>query len=141
MAWQEQLDKAIEAIKSAAESETAKNLAAKARHTATQLAQKAKEGAVTAAEALVDAEAEPSTVRVHFLNAHLSVVSPTDGLEITRPTPASIVVSDGQGNGLVINAAAEDAYVTETIGQVTQLSAATYDLGPEDGENVVVIKT
>ena len=61
---------------------------------------------------------------------HLSVVSPSDGLEITRPTPASVVVSDGQENGLVINAAADNAYVTETIGQVTQLSAGTYDLGP-----------
>ena len=44
MAWQEQLEKAIAAIKNAAESETAKNLAGKARQTATQLAQKAREG-------------------------------------------------------------------------------------------------
>jgi len=58
---------------------------------------------------------------------------------LRKTTPASIVVSDGQGNGLVINAASEKAYVTETIGQATQLSAGTYDLGPEDGENVVVI--
>ncbi len=140
MVWREQLDKAIEALKGAAESETAKNIAAKAKQTATQLTQKAKEGALGAAEALVEADADPSTVRVHFLNAHLSVVSPSDGLEITRPTPVSVVVSDGQGNGLVINAAADNAYVTETIGQVTQLSAGTYDLGPKDGENVVVIK-
>lgn len=140
MAWREQLDEAIEAIKGAAESETAKNVAAKAKQKAILLAQKVKKGAVSVAEALVEADAEPSTVRVHFLNAHLSVVSPSDGLEITRPTPASIVVSDGQGNGLVINAAADKAYVTETIGQTTQLSAGTYDLGPEDGENVVVIK-
>jgi hypothetical protein len=141
MAWREQLDKAIEAIKSAAESETAKNIAANAKATATQLAQKAKKEAVSAAEALVEADAEPATVRLHYLNAHLSVASPSDGLEITRPTAASLVVSDGQGNGLVINAAADDAYVTETIGQVTQLGAGTYDLGPKDGENVVVIKS
>ena len=140
MAWQEQLNKAIEAIKGAAESETAQNLSAKAKQTATQLAKKAKEGALSAAEAFVEADADPSTVRVNFLNAHLSVVSPSNGLEITRPTPASIVVSDGQGNGLVINAASEKAYVIETIGQATQLSAGTYDLGPEDGENVVVIE-
>ena len=139
-ALEEQLNKAIEAIKGAAESETAQNLSAKAKQTATQLAKKAKEGALSAAEAFVEADADPSTVRVNFLNAHLSVVSPSNGLEITRPTPASIVVSDGQGNGLVINAASEKAYVTETIGQATQLSAGTYDLGPEDGENVVVIE-
>jgi len=34
----------------------------------------------------------------------------------------------------------EKAYVTETIGQATQLSAGTHDLGPEDGENVVLIE-
>ena len=76
MAWREQLDKPIEAIKGAAESETAKNIAVKAKQTAIQLAQKAKKGAVSAAEALVEAEADPSTVRVHFLNAHLRVVAP-----------------------------------------------------------------
>jgi len=68
------------------------------------------------------------------------VVSPSGGPEVTRPTAASMVVSDGQGNGLVINAAADKAYVAETIGQVSQLSADSYDLGPEDGENVVVMK-
>ena len=140
MAWQDQLSKAIDAIKGAAESETAQNLSTKAKQTATQLAQKAKEGALSAAEAFVQADADPSTVRVHFLNANLSIVSPSDGLEITRPTPASIVVSDGQGNGLVINAASEKAYVTETIGQATQLNSGTYDLGSEDGVNVVVIE-
>jgi hypothetical protein len=50
------------------------------------------------------------------------------------------VVSDGQGNGLVINAAAEPAFVAETIGTVSQLSGNTYDLGPEDGINLVVTK-
>ena len=143
MSWQNQLDKAIEAIKGAAESETAKNIATKARQTAIHLAKKAKkakEGVLDAAEALVEANAEPSTVSVHFMHAHLSVISPSDGLEISRPTAASIVVSDSQGNGLVINAAADKAYVSETIGKVTQLSAGTYDLGPEDGENVVIIK-
>ena len=140
MAWREQLDEAIEVIKAAAESEPAKNIADKAKQTAILLAQKVRKGAVSAAEVLVEADAEASTVRVHFLNAHLRVASPTDGLEITRPTPASLVVSDGQGNGLVINAAAEKAYVSETIGQTTQLSAGIYDLGSEDGENVVFIK-
>jgi hypothetical protein len=140
MTWQEQLDRAIEAIKGAAESETAKNIAAKAKETASVLTRKTKEGALGAAEAFVEANADPASVRVHYLNAHLSVVSPSDGLDITRPTAATLVVADGQGNGIVINAAADKAYVSETIGQVTQLSADTYDLGPEDGENLVVFK-
>jgi hypothetical protein len=140
MAWEEQLDKAIAAIKGATETETARGIAAKAKQMATQLAKMITQGAVGVADALVKANADPSTVRVRFLNADLSVISPSDGLEITRPTAASIVVSDGQGNGLVINAAADKAYVLDTIGQVTQLSGDSYDLGPEDGENVVVIK-
>lgn len=140
MTWEEQLNKATAAIKGATETETARSIAAKAKQTATQLARMITQGAVGVAEALIKANADPSTVRVSFLNAGLSVISPSDGLEITRPTAASIVVSDGQGNGLVINAAADKAYVLDTIGQVTQLSADTYDLGPEDGENVVVIK-
>jgi hypothetical protein len=140
MTWEEQLNKATAAIKGATETETARSIAAKAKQTATQLAKMITQGAVGVAEALIKANADPSTVRVSFLNAGLSIISPSDGLEITRPTAASIVVSDGQGNGLVINAAADKAYVLDTIGQVTQLSADTYDLGPEDGENVVVIK-
>lgn len=141
MGWEEQLDKATAAIKGAAETDTAKQLAARARQTAAQLANMIRQGAVGVAEALIEANADPSTLRARFLNADLSVISPSDGVEISKPAAASIVVSDGQGNGLVINAAAEKAYVVDTIGQVTQLSADTYDLGPEDGQNVVVIKT
>lgn len=140
MTWQAQLDKALEVIKGAAESETAKSIAAKARETATVLTKKTREGVLGAAEAFVEANADPASVRVHYLNAHLSVVSPSDGLDITRPTAATLVVADGRGNGLVINAAADKAYVSDTIGQVTQLSADTYDLGPDDGENLVVFK-
>ena len=44
MAWQEQLNKAIEAIKGAAESETAQNLSARAKQTATQLDSKGEGG-------------------------------------------------------------------------------------------------
>ncbi len=140
MAWKDQLNKAVNAIKEASESETARNIAAKAKGTATKLAQKAKEGTLDAAQAFVEANADPSAVTVQFQNARFSVISPGDGLEISRPSAATVVVSDGQGNGLVINAAAEKAYVTETIGEATQISAGTYDLGAEDGENVVVIK-
>lgn len=140
MAWEEQLNKAITTIKGATETDTARRIAAAAKDKAIQLAKMITQGAVGMADALVKANADPSTVRVTFLSADLSVISPSDGLEITRPTEASLVVSDGRGNGLVINAAADKAYVLDTIGQVTQLSADTYDLGPEDGENVVVIK-
>ena len=53
---------------------------------------------------------------------------------------ATLVVSDGQGNGLVINAAADPAFVAELIGSVARLSGNTFDLGAEDGTNVVVTK-
>ena len=47
------------------------------------------------------------------------------------------MVADDQGNGLVINAAADPAFVAERIGSVAQLSGNTFDLGREDGINVV----
>ena len=79
-------------------------------------------GAVDTADALVAANREPSSLTVHFLNA------------------ASLVVADGQGNGLIINAAADPAFVSEMIGSVAQLSGNTFDLGQEDGINVVFTK-
>ena len=140
MGWQEQLDKAIAAIKEATESETARDMAAKARATATELARKVKDGAVDAADALVEANREPSSLTLRFYNADLTVVSPSEGLSITRPDAGSLVVADGQGIGLVINAAADPAFVAEMIGSVVQLSGNTFDLGNEDGINVVVTK-
>ena len=41
---------------------------------------------------------------------------------------------------MVVNAAADPAYVAQTIGTVARLSGNTFDLGPEDGINVVVTK-
>ena len=140
MAWQDQLEKAITAIKQAAESERARQISAKAKATATALGRKAKDGAVSAAETFVAANRDPSTLTVRFLNADLSVVSPSDGIAVTRPDAATLVVADGQENGLVINAAADPAYVAEIIGSVAQLSGNTFDLGAEDGINVVVTK-
>ena len=140
MGWQEQLDKAISAIKEAADSETARDIAAKAKATATDLAQKVKDGAVSAADALTEANRDPSSLTVHFLNADLTVVSPSEGISVARPDAASLVVTDGQGNGLVINAAADPAFVAERVGAVAQLSGNTFDLGQEDGVNVVVTK-
>jgi hypothetical protein len=138
MSWKEQLDKAVASIKEAASSDTARDLAAKAKATATVLARRVKEGAVSTADALVEANRDPSVLSVRFLNASLTVMSPSEGISVTRPNAATLVVEDGQGNGLVINAAADPAYVAETIGTVTRLSGDTFDLGPEDGVNVVI---
>jgi len=135
-----QLDKAIAAIKQAARSETARDLASKAKATAEQLARKVKDGALDAAEAFVEAHRDPSSITVGFINADLTVLSPSEGISISRPDAATLVVADGDGNGLVINAATEPAFVTDMIGTVTQLSGNTFDLGPEDGVNVVVTK-
>jgi hypothetical protein len=138
MSWKEQLDKAIASIKEAAGSEQARDMAAKAKATATVLARKVKEGAVGAADALVEANRDPSALTVRFLNANLTVLSPSEGVSVTRPNAATLVIADGQGNGLVVNAASDPAYVAETIGNVTRLSGNTFDLGAEDGINVVV---
>ena len=140
MSWQEQLDKALAPIRQAAESDKASDIAAQAKASATALLQKVRGGAVGAAEVFLEANRDPSSLEVHFLNAHLTVLSPSEGISVSRPDAASLVVADGQGNGLVINAAADPAFVAEQIGSVAQLSGNTFDLGPEDGINVVVTK-
>lgn len=58
---------------------------------------------------------------------------------MTRPDAATLVVRDEE-NGLVINAAADPAFVVEQIGTVAQLSGNSFDLGAEDGVNLVVTK-
>lgn len=140
MNWKVQLNKAIEAVKDAAESETARNMAIKAKQTTGRLAQKAKEGALDAAQAFVEANTDPAAFKCQFLNLRLSVMAPSNGLEISTPSEGTVVVSDGEQNGLVINAAAKPPYVLETIGIVNQLTASTFDLGPEDGINLVLIE-
>jgi len=140
MTWKEQLDKAVAAIKEAAESEQARSIMSKTKATAQLLARKVKEGSLDAAEVFVEANADPAAIKVHFLNVAVNVISPSDGVEITRPNASTLVVADGEGNGLVIDAGAEPAFVAETIGKVKQLSGGTYDLGPEDGINLVIIK-
>ncbi len=140
MGWQEQLDKALSAVRGAAESETARDIAAKAKATATDLAQKVTDGVVDAADAFVQANRDPSALTVNFLNADLTILSPSEGISITRPDAASLVVSDGEGNGIVINAAADPAFVAESLGSVARLSGSTFDLGTEDGVNVVMTK-
>ena len=140
MSWKEHLDKAVAMVKEAATSERAQELAAKAKATAGVLVEKAKSGALDAADALVEANRDPSTLSVRFMNADLTILSPGEGISITRPDAATLVVGDGQGNGLVINAAADPAYVAEMIGAVARLNGNTFDLGAEDGVNVVITK-
>jgi len=140
MSWKEQVDKAIVTIREAAESERARQIAAKAKASATVLGRKVKDGALDAAEAFVEANRDPSALTVRFLNADLTVLAPSEGISVTRPDVATVVIADGRGNGLVVNAAADPAYVVETIGEVARLSGNTFDLGPEDGINVVVTK-
>jgi hypothetical protein len=140
MSWKEQLDKAVAAVREAAESEKAQEIAAKAKETTAVLARKAREGAVSAADTFVEANRDPSSLEVRFLNARLTVLSPSEAISLTRPDPATLAVADGQGNGLVINAAADPAFVAETIGTVARLSGNTFDIGAEDGVNVVVTK-
>jgi hypothetical protein len=140
MSWTEQLEKAIASIKEAAESEAAGGIAAKAKATAIGLGTKIRDGAVDAAEAFVEANKEPASLKASYLNAVVTIVSPSEGISINRPDPATLVVADGLGNGLVINAVADPAFVAEMIGSVAQLSGNTFDLGPETGINVVVTK-
>lgn len=140
MSWKEQLDKAVATVREAATSDKAKDIAAKAKAAATSLVDRVRKGAVGAADTFIEANRDPSSIELNFLNARTAILSPADDIAITRPEPASLVIADGQGNGLVINAAADPAFVVEIIGSVTQLSANTYDLGPEDGINVVVTK-
>jgi len=140
MNWREHLDKAVAAVKEAATSDKAQELAAKAKATAAVVVEKVKSGAVDAADALLEAHRDPSVLRVQFMNADLSILSPAEGISITRPDASTLVVADGQGNGLVINAAADPAYVAEMIGTVARLSGNTFDLGSEDGVNLVVTK-
>ncbi len=140
MNWKNQVNKAVDSLKDVAESETVRNIVSKAKETTKKLTQKAKEGAMGAAEAFVAANADPSALKLHHLNADVTIVSPSDGIEITRPAGGTLVISDGSENGVIINAATDQAYVTETIGTVTRLNANTYDIGAEDGINVVVVK-
>lgn len=141
MNWKEQLDKAVAAVKEAATSENAREIAGKARTAALGLVEKARAGALNAADAFIEANRDASSLSVRFLNADLSILSPADGISVTRPDAATLVVADGAGNGLVINAGADPAYVVETIGAVARLNSSTFDLGQEDGVNVVVLKS
>ncbi len=140
MTWKESLNKAMQSLKEMAESDAVKDMTVKAREKAKYIVQKTKQGALGAAEAFVQANTDASAFKLRYLNSDCTIVSPSDGVEVTRPQGGTIVIADGAGNGVVINASAEKPYVAETIGTVHKLGENTYDLGPEDGINVVVLK-
>ena len=140
MDWKEQLNKAAAALTHVAESDAVKNLTARARDAASGLAKRAKQGVLSAADAYVEANADPAALRIRHLNADISILSPSDGLQVARPNAGALVISDGAGNGLVIGVGGEQARVTQTAGVVKILNATTYDLGSEDGVNVIVGK-
>lgn len=140
MDWKEQLNKAAAAVKQAAESDAVTRVTAKARAIAIDISKRARQGMLSAADAFVKANSEPSSLRVQYLKADVTVASPSDGFEVSRPNAGTLVLSDGVGNGLVVNAGAEKATVTETVGVVTRINDTTFDVGPEDGVNVVVLK-
>jgi hypothetical protein len=141
MDWKEQLNKAAAALRQVAESDRVKNLTAKARQTAADLTRRAKQGALSAADAYVEANSDTTALRIRYLNADISIMSPSDGLQIARPHAGALVFSDGAGNGLVINVGGDKARLAETVGVVKLLSDTTFDLGSEDGVNVVVLKS
>jgi hypothetical protein len=140
MSWKEKMNAAVKAVKDAAESDTVQRFATTAKQTAVSLATKAKEGALTAADAFVAANSDPSALKIRFLNVEISIVSPSDNLTIERPNAATLTITDKDGNGVVIDASAAKPYVTETVGQVNQLDNNTYDLGAADGIDLLIIK-
>lgn len=140
MDWREQLNKAVGSIKDAADSETAQGFAAKAKETAMTMASKAKNGALSVADSFVTANSDPSTMKIRFLNAEISVLSPSDGLTVARPNAATLTITDDEGNGVVVDASSKVPFVSRTIGQVNQLDGNTYDLGTLDGIDLLIIK-
>ena len=140
MGWQDQLNKAIQTVRNAADSDRAREIATTAKTTAASLMQKAKDGAMSAADALVEANRDPSALVLHHMNADVTIVSPSEGIAISRHDAGPLVITDGKENGLVINAAADPAFVVETIGTVIHVSDNTYDLGDQDGVHLVMTK-
>lgn len=140
MDWKEQLNKATAALRNITESDAVKNATARAKQTASDLAKMARQGAASAADAVVKATSDPAALRLGYLNAEISVLSPSDGLQITRPHAGALLISDQAGNGLVISLAPPKAQVSETVGVVKRLNDTTYDLGTEDGVNLIVLK-
>lgn len=141
MDWKDRLNQAASALGSVADSETVRNLTAKAKQAASGLTQRARQGVLSAADAYVEANADPTSLRIRYFNAEVTILSPSDGLQLSRPHAGALVISDGAGNGLVVGVGDEKARVTETVGAVKLLNDSTFDLGEQDGVNVIVLKT
>ncbi|MBF0471688.1 MAG: hypothetical protein HQL48_09985 [Gammaproteobacteria bacterium] len=140
MPWKDQIMGAVGRLKEVAESETVQKFTASARETASDLASKARSGVLTAADAFVAANSDPTALKMRFFNADVTVLSPSDGLTISRPNAASLTIHDEAGNGVVIDVASNPPFVSKTIGKVNQLSGNTYDIGEEDGIDLLVLK-
>jgi hypothetical protein len=91
-------------------------------------------------DTLMEMKRDPSAKTVCFLNEDLTVLSPSEGISITRPDAASLTVADAQANGLLFTAATDPALVVESIDTVARLSSNILDLGKEDGVNVLITK-
>ena len=140
MDWKEQLNKAAAALQQFAESDEIKNLTAKARETAIDLARRAKRGALSAAEAFSAADSDAAALTIRYLCANIRIMAPSDGLVVTRPHAGALTIADGAGDGIVIDVSGEKPRLAETVGVVKILNDNTFDLGSEDGTNVVVLK-
>lgn len=140
MEWKEKLNQAVAALSGVADSETVRNVTEKARQAASGLAQRARQGVLGAADAYVEANADLTSLRIRYLNAEVTVLSPSDGLQLSRPHAGALVISDSAGNGLVVGVGGDKARVTETVGTVKHLNDSTFDLGEQDGVNVIVLK-
>lgn len=141
MGWKDHWNEVAKTLKDVAQSETARSASAKARETALNLADKAKSGALDAAKSIIDSYDDPAAIKLQFQHARISIISPNHGFEIAHPSEGVIVVSDGENNGLIIQAGTDPAFVADTVGTVTRLTNSTYDLGPKDGYNVVILES
>jgi hypothetical protein len=140
MDLKEQWTRAVGALKGVADSDKVRTATAKAKETASHLARQVRDGAVSAADAFVKANSDAAALRVRYMNADLSIVSPSDDLRVGRPSAGVLTITDGAGNGLVINAAADAVVVSQVLGTVKTIGGTSFDIGPEDGANVVVLK-
>jgi hypothetical protein len=85
MSWKEQLDKAIAAIKDAAESDKARDLATKAKSAALVLARKARNGAVSAADAFVEANGNGLAIRSRSMRVRRYSINSAASGSAVRP--------------------------------------------------------
>ena len=66
MSWKDPLNKAVQSVKEAAESDTAQHVATRARESTSTLANKTKTGALSAADAFIAANGDPSAMKIRL---------------------------------------------------------------------------